>query len=64
MSYITTKPGSLQPPDWAQHMGSTVVGSPFLGVFQKGGDLALREVVSGHGGHGVGLGDLRSLFQP
>ena len=29
------------------------------------GDVALRDIVgSGHGGGGVGLGDLRGLFQP
>ena len=31
------------------------VGSPSLGVFQNRGDVALRDVGSGHG---VGLGDL------
>ena len=35
-------------------------------VFKNRVDVALRDVVSGHGGGGllVGLGDLRSLFQP
>ena len=35
-------------------------------VFKNHGHLALREVVSGHSGGGVGdgLGDLRGLFQP
>ena len=34
-------------------------------VFKKYADVALRDVVSGHGGGGweVGLGDLRGLFQ-
>ena len=43
-----------------------VVESPSLGVFKKRVDVALRDVVSGHGGSGltVGLGDLRGLFQP
>jgi len=39
-----------------------VVGSPSTEVFQNRGDVALRDVGSGHGG--VGLGDLRGLFQP
>ena len=44
-----------------------VVQSPSLGVFQNRVDVALRDVVSGHGGHTeltVGLGDLRGLSQP
>ena len=43
-----------------------VVQSPSLEVFQNCVDVALRDVVSGHGGDGllVGLEDLRSLFQP
>jgi len=42
-----------------------VVESPSLGVSKKHLDVALRDVVSGHGGNGltVGLDDLRSLFQ-
>ena len=36
-----------------------VVRSPSLEVLKEGGDVALRDVVSGHG---VGLGDLRGLF--
>ncbi len=37
-----------------------------LEVFQNRVDVALRDMVSGHGGDGlmVGLGDLRGLFQP
>ena len=37
-----------------------------LEVFQNHGDVAMRDVVSGHGGGGmvVGLGDLWGLFQP
>ena len=40
-----------------------VVGSPSLEVFREY-DVALRDVVSGHGGDGlvVGLGDLGGLF--
>ena len=40
--------------------------SPSLEVFQNRVDVALRDVVSGHGGGGltVGLEDLRGLFQP
>ena len=30
-----------------------VVGSPSLEVFQNRGDVALRDVVSGHGGVGL-----------
>ena len=39
--------------------------SPSLGVFKKRGNMALRDVVSGHGSDGftVSLDDLRSLFQ-
>ena len=35
-------------------------------VFKKGANVALRDVVSGHGGHGLvaGLCDLSGLFQP
>ena len=37
-----------------------------LEVFKECGDVALRDVVSGHGGDGlmVGLDDLSGLFQP
>ena len=37
-----------------------------LGVLQNHGDVALRDVVSGHGGGGlvVGHDDLSGLFQP
>ena len=38
-----------------------VVESPSLEVFKNHRDMALRDVVGGHGG--VGLGDLRDLFQ-
>jgi len=43
-----------------------VVESPFLELFEKRGDVALRDTVSGHGGDGliVGLDDLSGLFQP
>ena len=43
-----------------------VVESPSLEVFKNSVDVALRDVVSGHGGGGllVGLDDLRGLFQP
>jgi len=39
--------------------------SPSLEVFRKRGDVALRHMVSGHGGGVsiVGLDDLRGLFQ-
>ena len=40
--------------------------SPSLEVAKNHGDVALRDVVSGHGGGGltVGFGDLRGFFQP
>ena len=43
-----------------------VVKLPSLEVFKSRGDVALRDVVSSHGGSGltVGLDDLRRLFQP
>jgi len=43
-----------------------VVQSPSPEVFKNRGDMALRDVVGGHGGDGVmvGLDDLRGLFQP
>ena len=43
-----------------------VVELPLLEVFKNHGDVALRDVVSGHGGDGlmVGLDDLRGLFYP
>ena len=42
-----------------------VVESPSVEVFKNHGDVALRDVVCGHGWDGltVGLGDLRGLFQ-
>ena len=41
------------------------MGSPSLEVFQNRVDVALRDVVSGHGGDGLaaGLDDLSGLFQ-
>jgi len=41
-----------------------VVGLPSLGVFKKYRDVALRDMVSGHSGYGLGLDGLRGLFQP
>jgi len=43
-----------------------VVQSPSLEGFKKRGDVAQRDVVSGHGVGGlvVGLHDLKGLFQP
>ena len=43
-----------------------VLESPSLEVFKSRVDVALRDVVSGHGGDVlvVGQGDLRDLFQP
>ena len=43
-----------------------VVESPSLKVFKQRVDVALRVMVSGHGGDGlaVRLDDLRVLFQP
>ena len=41
------------------------MGSPSMEVFQSHGGVALRDVVMGTvGWAGVGLGDLRGLFQP
>ena len=42
-----------------------VVESPSLEVFKKCGGVTLRDVVSGYGGGGVGvgLGELRDLLQ-
>ena len=43
-----------------------VVESPSPEEFKNRGDVALRDVVSGHSGDGleVGLDDLNGLFQP
>ena len=43
-----------------------VVQSPSLEVLKSRVDVALRDMVCGHGGDGlvVGLGDLRGLLQP
>jgi len=43
-----------------------VVESPSMEAFRMRVDVALRDVVSGHGGDGlmVALDDLRDLFQP
>ena len=43
-----------------------VVESPSLEMFREHGDVALRDLVSGHGGNGlvVGLDVLSGLFQP
>jgi len=43
-----------------------VVGSPSLEVFQKYVNVALRDMVSGHGRDGLmaGLDDFRGLLQP
>ena len=45
-------------------MSREVVESPSVEVFMNRGDVALRDVVSGHGGDGlmVGLRDLRGIF--
>lgn len=43
-----------------------MVKSLSLEVFKNGGDVSLRDVVSGHDGGGMaaGLDDLAGLFQP
>ena len=47
--------------EWWREM----VGPPFLKLFRNRGDVALRDVGSGHGGvGGVGFGDPRELLQP
>jgi len=48
-----------------QRVPGEVVESQSLEVFQKHGDVALRDVVSGHGGGGLllGLDGLGGLFQ-
>jgi len=45
---------------------SKVVESPSLVVLKKHGDVALRDMASGHAGDGpmVGLADLSGLLQP
>ena len=50
----------------ARHWYREVVGSLFLEVFRSCEDVALRDVVDGHGGGGLafGLDDIRGLFRP
>lgn len=52
--------------DAVAQLPTKVVRSPSLRVLKNCGNVALRDVVSGHGGDGleVGLGDLKALFQP
>ena len=49
-----------------RHWHREVVESPSLGVFRNHGHVALRDVVSGHGGDGLAAGhdNLSGLFQP
>jgi len=51
---------------WNRLHGEVAGSPPSLEVFKNCLDVALRDVVSGHGGGGlmVGLDDLRDLFQP
>ena len=48
------------------HWHREVVGSPSPEVFENHGDVALRDVVTGHGGGGLGVGldDLGGHFEP
>ena len=46
---------SSQSGDALAQLPKEVVGSPSLEVFQNHGDVALRDVVSGHGGGGLTL---------
>jgi len=46
-----------------QRLHREVVESPSLDVFKSHGDVALMDVVSGHGGDGLAIG-LNDLFQP
>ncbi len=51
---------------WHRLPREVVESSSSLEVFKNHGDVALRDVVSGHGGDGlmVGLDDLSGVFQP
>ena len=47
-----------------QRLPRAVLGSPSLEEFKKRVNVALRDVVSGHDGSGLALGDLRGVSQP
>ena len=48
---------------YCNRLPSEVVESSSLEVLRKHGDVALRDVVSGHGRDGLTDSDLRDLFQ-
>lgn len=56
---------SLAPGKGEAQAAQACGGVTVLEVFETRGDVALRDMVSGHGGGGLGIGldDLRGLFQ-
>lgn len=58
--------GSFAQKCFCLHLENSLVELLSLGMFRSCGDMALMDVVNGHGGDGfvVGLDDLSGLFQP